>query len=777
MDNLTSQNERFLKRIHQDIDENLSNENYSVEDLAKNMGLSRSMLHRKLKQLTGKSAGDLIADNRLERACRLLTKQVGTVSEIAYQVGFNSPSYFNKVFKKKYKVSPGDLMKHPEKQKLVTTRKKTNGTRIAKRMTKYAWIILIAGNIFLVYLIANAWNTVPFAEKDWIIITDFENMTGDGIFDRSLNTALEISLHQSSFVNVYPRSRINEVLQRMEMDKNTAVNEEIGFEIAQREGIKLIVVCTISKIGATYTLSSKIVEVKTEKNLRSQSYQAKGKDEVLPVLDKLGRKLRKDLGESFKSINYEYLPLPEATTSSLEALDFLVKANQAFTVDGNMTEAIHLYQEAIRLDKNFALAHADLGSVYYWINDRQSGDKHFSKALSQVERLTEKEKLYIDAKIERFRGNYDAAVNKYKAFLRKYPDSQHGWFSLGYSYMRLKQYKKAIDAFNKSQEIFNYEDPNTYINIASCYSMMHNYSDALKYYLKAFEINPGLETQGNLNNEFGFNYVEMGQYNEARETFDKMANEGNEGMKAIGLRSHALLDMYQGKFKEAVDMLNESRLLYKTVGHDLSIYRNTLYLASVYNSLGLRKQYLHELKTAKSISDSNSFSPIWLLYYGKMIVREKRIEESTEILKVISSRINIGNRFDESAFQILKGEIELAKENFISAEEFLKTGVTMHTSAYSLESLANFYFETGQLDLAIPEYEEIIKLKSLGWEAQPYYNEAYSRLGKIYELKRDTVNSIRYYENFLKIWLEADEDTPGLQNASSSLKKLKGKIS
>ena len=360
MDNLTSQNEKFLNRVHQDIDENLSNENYSVEDLARNTGLSRSMLHRKLKQLTGKSAGDLINDKRLEKACQLLTKQVGTVSEIAYQVGFNSPSYFNKVFKKKYKISPGDLMKHPEKHKLVNIRKKTNEIRMAKRVKKYAWAVLIAGNIFLVYLIANAWNTVPFSEKDWIIITDFENMTGDSIFNRSLNTALEISLQQSSFVNVYPRLKINEVLQRMKIDRSTVINEEIGFEIAKREGIKLIVVCTISKIGTTYTLSSKIIEVKSEKNLRSQSYQAKRKDEILPVLDKLGRKLRKDLGESFKSINYETMPLPEATTHSLEALDFLVKANQAWSKDGNTDEALNLYLEAIRLDENFALAHAEL---------------------------------------------------------------------------------------------------------------------------------------------------------------------------------------------------------------------------------------------------------------------------------------------------------------------------------------------------------------------------------------------------------------------------------
>ncbi len=777
MDNLTSQNDRFLRRVHQDIDENLSNENYSVEDLAKNTGLSRSMLHRKLKQLTGKSAGDLIIEKRLEKACQLLSKQVGTVSEIAYQVGFNSPSYFNRVFKKKCQLSPGDLIKHPEKYTQASSGKKKNRPGIPGKVKKYAWIALVAGNILLVYLIVNVWNSVPFEEKDWIIITDFENMTGDSIFNRSLNTALEISLQQSSFVNVYPRRRINEVLQRMEADRSTPVNENIGLEIAKREGVKLIVVCAISKIGRTYTLSSKIIEVKSGENLRSQSFQAKGKDEVLHVLDKLGRKLRKDLGESLRSNSYENLPLPAATTSSLEALDFLVKAHQAFSVDGNTGEAINLYLEAIRLDENFALAHADLGSIYYWINDRTNGDKHFSKALSQLERLTDKEKLYIEARIERSKGNHDAAVTKFKAFLRKYPDSQSAWFGLGYSYMMLKHYVNAIEAFKKSLEVFDFEDPNTYVNIASCYNLMPNYSEAIKYYLKAFEINPGLLTQGNLNHEFGFTYVKMGDYSSARETFDKMANGDDDNMKAQGLRSHALLNMYLGNFKDAIEMLNESSLLYKALGYNLSIYRNTLYLVSAYKQMGMKKEYIDELKTAKSLLDNNTFSPSWLLYYGKMIVRENRIEESEQILEILSSRLIKGNRKDESAFQILSGEIELAKGNSDKAEELLKTGVKIHTSTYNLESLANFYYKTGKSELAIPEYNEIINLKSLGWEAQIYHNEAYSRLGKIYEMKKDTLRAIKYYEDLMEIWKEADENVPELKQVSYSLKKLKGKPS
>lgn len=103
--------DQFLELIHQHIEENIDNENFSVSDLAQKVGLSRSALHRKLIRYSGQSARDLILETRLNRARKLLENDVATAAEIAYQVGFSYPSYFNKVFKERFGVSPGDLRK------------------------------------------------------------------------------------------------------------------------------------------------------------------------------------------------------------------------------------------------------------------------------------------------------------------------------------------------------------------------------------------------------------------------------------------------------------------------------------------------------------------------------------------------------------------------------------------------------------------------------------------------------------------------------------------
>ena len=103
-----------------------------------------------------------------------------------------------------------------------------------------------------------------------------------------------MSIQQSSFVNVFPRARISETLNRMGKEKTEILNEDIGIEIAQREGIAVIVVCNISLIGNVYLLTAKVVETGTKKILRTETFQANGENEILVNLDNLARKLRRD---------------------------------------------------------------------------------------------------------------------------------------------------------------------------------------------------------------------------------------------------------------------------------------------------------------------------------------------------------------------------------------------------------------------------------------------------------------------------------------------------
>lgn len=106
---LTSADERFLQRIQESLDANLGNEQFSVEELASAVGMSRSQLHRKLTALIDQPPVEFIRNFRLRRAKEMLEAGTGNVSEIGFEVGFSSPAYFSKVFKDAFGVSPGEV--------------------------------------------------------------------------------------------------------------------------------------------------------------------------------------------------------------------------------------------------------------------------------------------------------------------------------------------------------------------------------------------------------------------------------------------------------------------------------------------------------------------------------------------------------------------------------------------------------------------------------------------------------------------------------------------
>jgi len=388
------------------------------------------------------------------------------------------------------------------------------------------FVLLIA--LTVTYCTVPRPNALGFSKQDWILISDLENNTSDELFNNSLTHALTVTIDQSKHINIFPRNQIKEVLQRMKMDSIDKIDTPIALEIAQRENIKAVLSLTISELGGTYLISTSLLNPYSGETIRSQQVQANGKEEILKAMDKLASKIRKDLGEALNNIHLHSVSLPQATTSSLEALKCLTKGSQAWSIDGQLDEAENLFLNAIDLDPEFALAHASLGSLYYWTNDRKKGEEHFTKALKLSDRLTEKEKLWIEARVETFREKRDEAILKYNVYLRKYP--------------------------------------NTFINIATCFGKLKEYQKSIDYYLEAFKLNPKMLTVPNLNHEFGFIYVEMGETNKARDVFEKML-VGNEENKAKGRRSLALLSMYKGNYSDAINYLHESTLIYKTLGY------------------------------------------------------------------------------------------------------------------------------------------------------------------------------------------------------------------
>ena len=610
---------------------------------------------------------------------------------------------------------------------------------------------------------------VDFSERDWVLIADFENRTGDSVFDESLNFALTVGLQQSQHVNVFPETRVAETLRRMGRQGVDTIDQATGIEVALRENLRILVVPRISRVDSVFVLTTTIVDPATGEDLKSRSIRTTGKANVLPALDKLARKLRRDLGESMFAVARRDVELEAATTPSLEALRAWSEGNLHFG-QRRYEEAKTLYHRALELDSNFALAHQDLGAVFYHEGNRIEGDQHFEKALRRSDRITERERLWIIAEIHNWREETKAAIDAYNVYLGRFPDDVDAWFRIGYALMRDDRQQDAAAAFERVLGL----DPLSaaaHINLATIRVRQERHLEAAASYRRAFEINPAWRVSGNLNHEFGANFAKMGALDSAEAVYRLMLS-GSDEQRAMGYRSLGLHSLLSGKYREGIEHLRQSTVLYRALGSDLSELRSRLFLAQAYRAIGADTEFRTHLARVRELARGISIQPTWLAYAGKAHARAGLVAATRQMLDDALERANEGNPNDRAAISLLRGEIASAHGEYIEANEQFEMAYALRSDNYYLESLAHGYFVNGDLDAAETRYREIAARKDLGWEGQDPWVLSHYYLGRIREERGDGAGASQYYSHFIDIWKQGDDGLTILADARSRLLAL-----
>ena len=272
-------------------------------------------------------------------------------------------------------------------------------------------------------------------EKDTIVLTDFENSTGDAIFDDTLKTALSVSLRQSPFLNVLPDSEVAKSFQLMSRPAGTKLTPEVARELCQRAGSKAYIDGAIGSLGSQYVLRLKAVNCRSADTLAEEQVTAASKEQVLDTLGHAASKLRGELGESLATVKRFDVPLEEATTSSLEAL-------KAYSLEHD--------QRAIELDPNFAMAYRAAGNGYMSRGEPGRASEYFTKAFQLRERVSEPEKLSIAASYyENVTGELDKSVQTLQEKIEDYPETPAPYYRLSGVYATQGQFEKAVEAMRQ----------------------------------------------------------------------------------------------------------------------------------------------------------------------------------------------------------------------------------------------------------------------------------------------------------------------------------------
>jgi len=349
--------------------------------------------------------------------------------------------------------------------------KKPNFWKIAVPSVVVA-VALVAGGFY--YRVHRA---KPLTDKDTIVLADFANSTGDAVFDDTLKTALSVSLAQSPFLNVLSDNKVAATLKLMTHPRDTKLTPEVARELCQRAGSKAYIAGSIANLGNQYVLGLKVVNCQSGDALVQEQAIAAGKEKVLDALGEAASKLRGELGESLASVQKLDVPLDEATTSSLEALQAYSLGEKAAAEKGESAALPH-HQRAIELDPKFATGYRAVGGDYFGMAELGRASEYYAKAFELREHASEREKLVITANYyEDVTGDLDKAAQTYQEWVENYPRDYRAHLNLGNAYAEHGQYDKAGEAYRDAVRLAP-DNVAPYSDLASDLLALQHFDDA-----------------------------------------------------------------------------------------------------------------------------------------------------------------------------------------------------------------------------------------------------------------------------------------------------------
>jgi len=390
----------FIKKVTHLIEDNFENEQFGVKELAKKSGMSRSNLHRKLQIIMGKSASRYIREYRLEKAMLLLKEDIATSSEIAYRVGFGSPSYFSKCFHKFYGFPPSEA----KYNKIVTFDSKNNSIdSVSKHQKSSIFRIVSISTLVLTSLIVISYLINSYSEGNLTSKT-----TESTLRDKSIAVLPCISLSDEKENQYFADGQMDAILNHLTKISELRVISRttmLGYrestmsipKIAKELGVKYVLELSAQKSDQKVNIIAQLIDADTDRHLWSNNY-VRDLTDIFSIQTDIAKRIAKEL--SAKITPSELDRIEKEPTYNFEAYKLYLKGRFSWhqRTKKDLNESIYYYNQALKLDSTYALAYAGLADTYYimawwgWypIKDGfMKGEKFAQTALSLDENIAE----------------------------------------------------------------------------------------------------------------------------------------------------------------------------------------------------------------------------------------------------------------------------------------------------------------------------------------------------------------------------------------------------
>ncbi len=605
------------------------------------------------------------------------------------------------------------------------------------RKTDFAVIgVLAVALAFSIYLNFTGSRSVVVEsiEPISVLIADFDNQTGDELFDGTLEQALQIGIESASFITGYRRDAARKLADTLQAPSGI-LDEDTARLVSVREGVKLVMAGKIEVDDGRYTLYVRAIDPKGGEVLASVEVDAKDKLGVLAAIGTLAGDLREELGES--SLDREKLVTSETfTAKSLEAAQAYSKA-QSLQYVGKYDEAIAHYRIAIEHDPDFGRAYSGLALSAHSLGQTDSADEMWQKALSTLGTMTERERLRtLGLYYSLVTRNFQKAIETYELLVDKYPadDTAHNGLAVQYFYSldfasALREGSILLDIYPRS--VMGRSNYALYAMYAG------DFETAVEEADKVRELDP---TYFKAWLPIAMGELSAGDFPAAIQAYDDMAAASSRGALSatLGLADVA---MFSGDYSAAIDSLKKGVTLSEAAGSQYYLATHYIALAEAYLASGNNAEANSTIAVALEVSGGLSRQ----IPAALMFVDTGETARAEEIASLLGESLQPQSRAYSS---LITGVIALQDKNYVKAIETITAGIGYADLWLLRFTLGRAYFEAGY-----------------SAEAHDEFSVANARHGEATSIFLDDLPTYRYLAT-LPYWLARTEQELGMTDAA-----------
>lgn len=598
--------------------------------------------------------------------------------------------------------------------------------------------------------------------RDTVVLSDFVNRTGDGMFDDTLGEALALQLRQSPFLNLLPDQQVQATLRLMGRGGGDRLTPEVGRELCQRVGARALLGGTIASLGSSYLVSLEAQDCVTGTVLAEEQAQASGKEDVIRALGSAASSFRERLGESLPSIQRYDTRIEEATTPSLDALKAYSQGMSTRRTEGDAA-SIPFFKRAIELDSEFALAHARLGTVHANLSDRDASVTHTTRAYELRDKVSERERLYIEARyhttVER---DPEKTIDSYRVLLGTYPTDFSALTNLGLTYKDQGRTAEAIASLEESVRIAP-EQPLGFHNLGFAYMDADRWDDARKAFEQALAIRDGTESRVGLFAVATF----MHDDGLAREQVAAVAGRRDE-TDMVGARMTAAL--YEGRMREAETLMQDLRRRLEASGRKSAVNGPLIGFAiarAVAGQVEAGRVAVAAVERELHIEDAGDGILAFAAAAGDARLSRAWLDKTLAYSKQVTAIRDMPNQE-----KWLRGLDALASLKYDEARELVAPRAATSANAEVQFVLGIIELNDGRPAEAAASFRRALEKRSRLDPTMAVMAPSALLLGRA-EAELGNVAAARAaYEDGFKIWEKADPDLPALVRARAEFAKL-----